>query len=57
MHHCDWALVRVRAEDESKLGAGAEDRSKTEAKAEVGIKSEAEDWAEPGAQTGTKAWS
>ena len=27
--HCDWALMRVRAEDGSKVGAGAEDRNKT----------------------------
>ena len=32
MPHCDWALVRVRAEDGPVLGAGAEDRDKTGAK-------------------------
>ena len=53
----DWALVRVRAENGSELGAGAaaKDRDKTGAKAEAGTTTGAKDGAEPGAQTGTKA--
>ena len=57
MRHCDWALVRVRAEDGSELGAGAaaKDRDQAGAKVETGTTSGAEDEADPRAQTGTKA--
>ena len=53
----DWALVRVRAENGSELGAGAaaKDRDKTGAKAEAGTTTGAGDGADSGAQTGTKA--
>ena len=59
MRHCDWALVRVRAEDGSELGAGAaakdRDQIKLGAKVEAGTTSGAGDEADPRAQTGTKA--
>ena len=39
MRHYDWALVRVKAENGSELGAraAAEDRATTGVKAEAGI--------------------
>ena len=46
MRHCDWPLVRVRAEDGSVLGAGAEDRDKTGTKAEAETTTGAGDGAE-----------